>query len=182
MTEISIPGTQEQRVLAAADKLEIMDLSSNYMRGLDRLDGELERSVFWDDAYCSYGTYEGGPDGFVEFCQTGLSTHAANHHFLGQMNIELHGDEAFGEIYYQAFHRIKNADGEDRDLFISGRYVDRYERRGGVWKMAYRSELVDWVRDDPAADAWFAGSKMILGARKPDDPLYDRDAMRKTSS
>jgi hypothetical protein len=50
------------------------------MRGLDRLDGELERSVFWDDAFCSYGIYEGGPDGFVEYCQTGLASHDANHH------------------------------------------------------------------------------------------------------
>lgn len=169
------------RLAAAADKLEIIDLSSNYMRGLDRLDGALERSVFWDDAWCSYGTYEGGPDGFVDFCQAALITHAANHHFIGQVNIDLQGDEAFGEVYYQAFHRISNPEGEPRDLFISGRYVDRYERRKDIWKIAYRSELVDWVREEAAADAWFTGSKMIIGARKPDDPLYDRKAMRKTS-
>ena len=169
------------RLQAAADKLEITDLSSNYMRGLDRLDGVLERSVFWDDAFCSYGIYEGGPDGFVEYCQTGLASHASNHHFIGQVNIELQGDEAFGEVYYQAYHRVKNAEGEDRDLFISGRYVDRYERRGGVWKIAYRSELVDWVREEAAADAWFTGSKMIIGARKPDDPLYNREVMKKKS-
>ena len=171
----------DSRLAAAADRMEIIDLSSNYMRGLDRLDGELERSVFWDDAWCSYGTYEGGPDGFVEFCQVALKTHAANHHFLGQINIDLCGEEAFGEVYYQAFHRIRNEAGEERDLFISGRYVDRYERRDGTWKIAYRSELVDWVREEAAADEWFIGSKMIVGARKPQDPLYDREAMRKTS-
>jgi len=169
-----------QRLEAAADKIEIADLSSNYMRGLDRLDAETERSVFWDDAYCAYGIYEGGPDGFIEYCQAGLATHAANHHFIGQVNIELDGNEAFGEVYYQAFHRVKNDAGEDRDLFISGRYVDRYERRDEVWKIAYRSELVDWVREVAAADAWFAGSNMIVGDRKPNDPLYDREAMRKT--
>ena len=170
----------DERLHAAADKLEIIDLSSNYMRGLDRLDGELERSVFWDDALCSYGIYEGGPDGFVEYCQTALVTHDANHHFIGQVNIDLQGDEAFGEVYYQAFHRINNESGDARDLFISGRYVDRYERRDGVWKIAYRSELVDWVRDEPAADAFLNGSKMVMGARKPADPLYNRDVMRKT--
>lgn len=171
----------QNRLNAAADKLEIIDLSSDYMRGLDRLDGELERSVFWDDAFCSYGIYEGGPDGFVEFCQAALATHAANHHFIGQVNIDLQGDEAYGEVYYQAFHRIKNETGEDRDLFISGRYVDRYEKRNDVWKIAYRSELVDWVRDEAAADEFLVGSEMIMGARKPVDPLYDRDAMQKKS-
>ncbi len=169
------------RLEAAADKLEIVDLSSNYMRGLDRLDPDIERSVFWDDAYLHYGIYEGGPDGFVQFCQSGLKAHAANHHFIGQVNIDLKGDEAYGEVYYQAFHRVTNEAGEARDLFISGRYVDRYERRNGTWKIAYRSELVDWVREEAAADGWFTGSDMILGARKPDDPLYDRETMKRTS-
>ncbi len=167
-----------ERLEAAADKLEIMDLSSSYMRGLDRLDGDIQRSVFWDDAYLSYGIYEGGPDDFIGYCQTALATHASNHHFLGQIQVELAGDEAYGEVYYQAFHRVNNEAGEPRDLFISGRYVDRYERRDGTWKIAYRSELVDWVREEAAADSWFEGSAMIVGARKPDDPLYNRDVMQ----
>jgi hypothetical protein len=165
-------------VQSLADQQAIRDLSSTYMRGQDRLDAQLHRSVFWDDAWCSYGIYEGGPDGFVEFAQNALRAHAANHHMIGQVLIDLAGDEAFGEVYYQAHHRLIGAAGEDRDLFISGRYVDRYERRGDVWKIAYRCELVDWVRDLPAADASFRDSPMIRGARKPDDALYDRQRMR----
>ncbi len=118
---------------------------------------------------------------FVEYCKSSLDTSLSDPQFNGVGNIELQGEEAFGEVYYQAFHRIKNELGEERDLFISGRYVDRYERRDGVWKIAYRSELVDWVREEATADAWFSGSEMILGARKPEDPLYDRAVMRKTS-
>ena len=57
-----------------------------------------------------------------------LKGHLANHHMLGQINIELEGDVAFGEVYFQAFHRIV-VSGEERDLCISGRYVDRYELR-----------------------------------------------------
>ncbi len=164
-----------------ADKQEIYELSCTYMRGQDRLDPEAHRSVFWDDAWCSYGIYEGDPDGFVRFAQSALRPHASNHHMIGQVQIEVAGNEAFGEVYYQAFHRIIAEDGSERDLFISGRYVDRYERRSGVWKIAYRSELVDWVRDEPAADMTFKDSAMIAGGRKPDDPLYDRERMRKRS-
>ncbi len=169
----------EDRLQLLADKQEIYELSCTYMRGQDRLDPQAHRSVFWDDAWCSYGIYEGGPDGFVEFAQNALTPHRSNHHLIGQVLIEVVGDEAFGEVYYQAFHRLLDEDGSERDLFISGRYVDRYERRGGVWKIAYRSELVDWVRDEPAADASFEGSAMLLGTRKPNDPLYHRDRMRK---
>lgn len=167
------------RLQQLADKQEIYELSCSYMRGQDRLDPQLHRSVFWDDAWCAYGIYDGGPDGFVEFAQQALRDHAANQHLIGQVQIELQGEEAYGEVYYQAFHRILAADGSERDLFVSGRYVDRYERRNGSWKIAYRSELVDWVRDEPAADEWFKNSAMIPGARKPADPLYDREAMGK---
>ena len=163
------------------DKQEIYELSCIYMRGQDRLDPEAHRSVFWDDAWCSYGVYEGDPDGFVEFAQDALRPHAANHHLIGQVQIEVEGDEAFGEVYYQAFHRLTDEAGNARDLFISGRYVDRYERRHAAWKIAYRCELVDWVRELPAADAWFENSRMIAGARKPEDRLYDRARMRTRS-
>lgn len=170
MTDIS-----QERLREVAARDEIYQLVCSYMRGQDRLDAALHRSVFWDDAWLSYGIYEGGPDGFVAFAQGALKPYKTCHHMIGQVQIEVEGDQAFGEVYYQAHHRGVEEDGGEIDRFISGRYIDRYECRGGVWKFAFRSELVDWVRSLPAADAFFAGSKMILGARKPDDMLYQRD-------
>jgi hypothetical protein len=164
---------------ALTANLAIRDLAALYMRGLDRLDRDLLCAQFWDDALLSYGIYEGGPDGFADFCIDALKTHERNHHMLGQHLIELSGDQAYGEVYYQAYHKLTGEAGEQRDLFISGRYVDRLEKRGGVWKFAYRSELVDWVRDDPCTDAFLDGSPMIVGSRKPSDPLYDRTAMNR---
>ena len=166
---------------ATTANLAIRDLAALYMRGLDRLDRDLLRAQFWDDAFLSYGIYEGGPDGFADFCIKSLKEHHRNHHMLGQQLIEISGDEAFGEVYYQAYHKLTNEAGEKRDLFISGRYVDRFEKRGGIWKIAYRSELVDWVRDDPCADDFLDATPMIVGARKPSDPLYDREAMMRKS-
>jgi len=163
----------------ALDKLAIMELPGLYMRGLDRLDRDLLRAQFWDDAHLDYGIYVGGADGFADFCMDALSGHLANHHMIGQNNLDVQGDEAFGEVYFYAFHRIITENGEPRDVLINGRYLDRYEKRDGIWKFAYRSEVVDWSRDDPAADQFLEGSGNILGRRKPDDPLYDREAMRR---
>lgn len=158
-------------------KQEIAELSGTYMRGLDRLDRTLLRSVFHDDARTDYGFFQGGPDAFVEMAHNALKDHAANHHMLGQINVTLRGEVAFGEVYFQAFHRIE-ADGQARDLFISGRYVDRYERRGGVWKIAFRAEVNDWSRNDPASDSYFQSNlKSLRGARAPDDLSYRRDAL-----
>jgi hypothetical protein len=149
------------------------------MRAPDRLDGALLEAQFWPGARGESGVFSGGPADFAEFCMTLIAGHARNHHMLGQHLIDLTGpDEAYGEVYYRAYHRVTDEAGAPRDLFIAGRYVDRYERRCGTWKIAYRSELVSWARDEPAADAMVAEAPFIIGQRKPDDPLYDREAMR----
>ena len=164
---------------SAEDRFANQELAALYMRGLDRLDGALLEAQFWPEAPCEYGVFSGGPAEFAGFCMDMLKAHHRNHHFLGQHLIDFTGpDEAYGEVYYQAYHRVFDDSGAPRDLFIAGRYVDRYERREGVWKFAYRSELVDWVRDDPATDAMVAAAPFIMGQRKPEDPLYDREAMR----
>ena len=151
---------------------QIRALSGTYMRGLDRLDTSLLRAVFWDDAKTDYGFFKGSPDAFAEMCRMALKDHLANHHMLGQINIEVEGETAYGEVYFQAFHRIV-ADGEERDLIISGRYVDRYECRNGTWKIAYRSEVNDWSTNVPATDGYFRQQPDGLrGARKPDDAIY----------
>ena len=163
----------------ADDRFAIIDLAAHYMRGLDRLDGALLEAQFWPEARCEYGVFSGSPADFAAFCMTMLKEHQRNHHFIGQHLIDFTGaDEAYGEVYYQAYHRVFDDSGAPRDLFIAGRYVDRYERRDSTWKIAYRSELVDWVRDDPATDAMVAVTPFIMGERKPADPLYNREAMR----
>ncbi|MEQ8859098.1 MAG: nuclear transport factor 2 family protein [Pseudomonadales bacterium] len=151
-------------------KQEIAELSGTYMRGLDRLQPELVRSVFHDDATTDYGFFQGSPDAFARMAYDALKDHLANHHMLGQINITLAGDDvAYGEVYFQAFHRLIE-DGGERDLFISGRYVDRYEKRAGVWKIAFRSEINDWARTMDAADDFFRAQPAALrGARAPDD-------------
>jgi hypothetical protein len=112
----------------SADRFAIIDLAALYMRGLDRLDGALLEAQFWPDARCEYGVFSGSPADFAAFCTAALKDHVRNHHMLGQHLIEFTGEnEAYGEVYYQAYHRVAGEDGSPRDLFIAGRYVDRYE-------------------------------------------------------
>ena len=168
----------DPRLDALISRQEIYDLCCRYLRAQDRLMPSLHRSVFWDDATTDYGFYRGGPEAFVTFAQTALKHHLANHHMMGQALIELEGDVGFGEIYFQAFHRVVE-NGAEQDLFISGRYVDRYERRDGVWKIAHRSELVDWARTEPAADGWLrATPEVLIGCRGDEDFSNQRDALR----
>ena len=160
------------------DKQEIYELACRYCRGLDRLDHALLRSVYHDDATDHRGFFTGGPDAFCELAISLLAEHKSNQHLLGNTLIEVEGDIAFGEIYFQAFHRIVE-NGLEKDLIIAGRYVDRYERRGGAWKIAHRTELNDWCQTAPATDDWIrATPEALTGARKPDDFVYDRVRLR----
>jgi len=154
-------------------KQEIYDLVCTYMRALDRLDAELMRSVFHEDATVDYGFFKGSAPDFVDFAQFALKEHLANHHMIGQANIRVNGDTGAGEIYFQAFHKVET-DGVLNDLFVCGRYIDRCEKRDGVWKFSFRSEVNDWSRTEPDTDAFLTmpGSQALIGARKPDDYSY----------
>lgn len=162
-------------------KQRISELSCLYMRGLDRTDATLLRSVFFDDAYCEYGFIDGSADEFVNYAITALKEHEMNQHMIGNVLIDVEGDEAFGEVYFQAYHKV-NVEGVFYDITIAGRYLDRYEQRDGVWKMAYRSERVDWSRTQETNDPYFQQAPDSLFGSRLDDAVYDRDARRKTLS
>ncbi len=156
----------------------IYRLLTDYMRAQDRLLPDLHRSVFHPDATTDYGSFVGSGDAFVDYAQNVLRAHQANHHMIGQVSIDFERDTAFGEVYFQAFHRVDGEAGP-QDLWVSGRYIDRYERRAGVWKIAHRSELVDWLRSEPAMDADLrAMPGWPFGARAPDDLSSRREELR----
>ncbi len=156
-----------------ADKQAITELVYRYMRGLDRLDGDLLLAQFHEDGWCEYGFSNCEPRQFVEFAMQALSTHVANHHFVGNILIDLEGDEAFGEVYFNAYHKVPSEQGFE-DVIIAGRYLDRYERRGDEWKFAYRSERVDWSRTQASADTYFEQAPDCLRGARRDDAVYRR--------
>ena len=77
----SPPGSIE-----LADRLAILDILAGHSRGLDRLDAELLRSVFFEDAFCEYGFYNGEPGAFIEFAMAALGGALPRPILLGQMH------------------------------------------------------------------------------------------------
>jgi hypothetical protein len=149
--------TETGSVQRLLDRAAIEELSGTYLRGLDRRDAELIASVFHPDASAHYGAFTGGPGQFVAMALEALARYPVTQHLRGQVNLWFAPDDpapaprrATGEVYFQAFHRSSGADGID--LFICGRYVDRYECRDGEWRIAHRTEVVDWARSEPTSD------------------------------
>ena len=159
-------------------KQDIYELSCRYMRGLDRHDKQLMREQFWEDGWCEYGFFNSSPTELIDFCMEALKEHTANQHMIGNVLIELEGEQAYGEVYFQAYHKIASEKGFE-DVIIAGRYLDRYECRDGVWKFAYRSEIVDWSRTHPTQDSYFEMAPDCLRGGRSDDAVYQRDNRRK---
>ncbi|API59182.1 hypothetical protein BSL82_07575 [Tardibacter chloracetimidivorans] len=160
----------EAEVRDLAARRDIHDAVCRYMRGLDRLDPVLQRSAFHDDAWIDAGTVKGDANGFVEQAQALLATMEGTHHMLGQVRIEVDGDTARGECYFQAWHDTRDEAGNSRDLFVSGRYVDEYACRNGEWRIVRRALITDWVCDNPAHRAFFAaGPELIRAGRRGQD-------------
>lgn len=95
-------------------------------------------------------------------------------HALFQSNIDLDGDTAHAETYYQFV--ASNRDGSL--MLAGGRYIDRLERREGAWRIALRTNQVEWSCLPPALSLPFADVPGIelngTSSRGPDDPSYQR--------
>jgi len=137
------------------DKQEIYEVLVNYCNGMDRRDDSLLRSVFHPDATISYGLFDGKASKFCDWSMAEATKYKFTKHSLSNVLIKVEGDGAQSEVYASAFHRIEK-DGEKYDLVASGRYNDRFERRNGVWKIATRRAISDYVRCDPSTEEFAA--------------------------
>lgn len=166
--------SESAAVTRLVDRAALEDLVASYMRGLDRRDRDLLRSVFHDDATTHYGAFSGGPDEFVAYAMSALSSHEINHHLIGQVLWWWDStDTARGEVYFHAFHRLSR-DGARIDMTISGRYVDRYERRDGTWLISHRTEIVDWARTEPTSDDYLPTHPLVVVGRSDRSDLSYR--------
>jgi hypothetical protein len=97
-------------------------------------------------------------------------------HHIGNVLIELDADQAWTEAYFVAYQRTLQ-EGVETDTSFGGRYVDRFERRGGVWKIAERTTVYDWTRVDPVERTLtIAGA--VSGSASRDDVSYARSPRR----
>ncbi len=147
------------------DKQALNDLLVRYCRGVDRLDEELILSCYHPDAYDDHGTFKGSPPELVAWLKRTGPAVSFMEHKLSNIYLEIRGDVAFGESY-SAMHLQKG------DLFAQGygRFIDRFERRDGDWRIARRRVTLEWASPELGYDtADFAPSR-----RDRSDPSYER--------
>jgi hypothetical protein len=167
------------RITPNADELlakqECYDVLMRYVRGIDRCDTELVRSAYHPDAYDNHGAYQGDLDGFIAWVKPAvMDSLDVTMHKVGNVLIEVAGDNAFGEAYAET-HHILGEDERATDRVMPLRYIDRFERRHGAWRIAHRIVAYEWQRTDAIGSQRFAegyraghrdGSDLVLRSRQ----------------
>ncbi|HEX7386334.1 MAG TPA: nuclear transport factor 2 family protein [Castellaniella sp.] len=164
---------------------DIKNTLQQYCRGVDRRDFERVREAYHADAEDHHGPYNGNIDGLIGWMVRRHEGVAQSMHFLGNCVIDWRSDRiALVETYCVTYQRLK-ADGasslSDVGLTVGNsgqqtqvrcRYLDRFEKRNGQWKIAHRVVAYDsLLLEESPAQSPFAGD-MQLSTRNHDDPLY----------
>jgi hypothetical protein len=161
-----------ERVIAEA---EIRRVVARYCRGIDRMDLDLVRSCYHHDAHDEHGSFSGGVDAYLEWVRPLLEKYDATMHFIGNQLVDFDdADTARVETYGMSVHR--SASGKAHlNLSTGFRFVDRFERRDGEWRIAHRVAVPDWsLRHDPD-DWWPLPEHHRRGERGRGDAIYDRE-------
>jgi SnoaL-like domain len=141
-------ANQTRAIQAMLDRHEIHEVLLRYCRACDRVDEELLRSVLHRDATVEYEGLVGG--NIHDTIPTLLKMRRRfllTMHVLSNVSIEVDNNTARTESYVMAHHRFQR-DGAEHEWVAGGRYLDRHEKRDGVWAITHRQSLTFWMRDN----------------------------------
>jgi ketosteroid isomerase-like protein len=167
----STMSTRDEKLDALISRAEIYEVLTRYCRGVDRCDVELVRSVYHEDAMDDHGMFKGrGVDFAPWIVDWEIKNIKQCQHLIGNFTCELAGDVAFTETYCISFSEDKSGN----NATVYNRYIDRFERRGGSWKIADRLVVLDMTRTEPATKPFgdVPGWNFTWGTRDRLDAVY----------
>ncbi len=157
---------------ALIDERDIRDVLHRYAKGIDRFDWELVRDAFHADAVLEYGG-KTTPEAFIAGASIGLANYSLTQHAISNIMIEVDGDVARAESYCRARHRTPGRGGaKDVDFLWGGRYVDRFGRRDGAWRIAHRVVVHEWTTLEVVEAIWPNAAGFAQGRRDREDVSY----------
>jgi hypothetical protein len=154
----------QAQVEQLADRQDIADTLQRYIRGIDRHDKELARSAFWPEAQINMGTPY-GRDEYVDHEEAALAAYASHQHHITGQTVDLQGNTAHVESYVFFFALPRDTRSDERgratpghakvsekNRLGSGRYIEKWEKRNGEWKILVRAYVHDLSVDADTVD------------------------------
>ena len=146
----------------------IEDSLKRFARAVDRQDWKLARELYHDDAFDDHGFFKGPPDAFLAHIAKLHEQQQHSMHFNTNVLIEfLAKDRAFVETYVLVLQRFA-----DRRVTASARYLDRFEKRAGVWRVAHRTLVFGDTVSEPMREPPSFPPEFTVQKHGMDDPLY----------
>jgi hypothetical protein len=178
----------DKAVTELLDKQAITEGLYRYCRALDRMDKEMVSRVFHDDMTADYDPSQ-TIRSLKEFIpwMWGHHTRFHNHnHQVSNILIEVNGDTAGSESYVEARLQRRLPNGNFELFTVVGRYVDRWEKRSGQWKIIHRRYLGDMMDQREIEDRLPAGTSFAVrdendAARDPSYTAIDTHMRRKAA-
>lgn len=147
----------EREMLDCIAESQIVRKLNLYARGCDRGDSELLKSLYHPDAQEEHGIFSGNAHEFCDFVVNVVKATDSVMHYISNAIIDIEGDIAHSESsFLVATIGITDEIGEKIDLMMGGRYFDRFEKRGGDWKIAHRQVAFDWYTCAAQSGSWDA--------------------------
>lgn len=173
-----------EQVRWLVDREQIRDVLCRYVRGVDRVEPELIRSAYHEDSADEHGFVVVSGSQFADQRWRSSPLRGPSNHLLGEPFITLDGDAAYVETYFIAHQQHgrpmsevitdpdrTDADGSHVSLFV-GRYLDRFERRDGQWRISHRKVVMDLAEESTDRPVHPLADSFIRSERYPDDEIY----------
>jgi hypothetical protein len=163
-------GAIEARLQRLEDIEAIRRLLRQIARGTDRFDGALLAASIDADAVLDMGgTAPMTGLAFAAALKPPETPRPGRMHIITNELIDVEGDVASSETYILSCQDVL-VDGVRKTRLRAGRYLDRFERRGGAWKLSARTMIDEWSRIDEVIEAVAPGRH--VGRPAPQDPSF----------
>jgi hypothetical protein len=149
-----------------ADRLEITEVLARYCHAVDNGDLEMALGVYWPDATDHHGDHWDGNGQeymrnligrFAATCPPGSGRRACVHQLGGVLIAPGGPDGARVQCSFTAFVP-REEDGAERLALLVGRFLDRFQRRDGEWRILERTVVNDFSRADLGGPIYGPGS------------------------
>jgi ketosteroid isomerase-like protein len=139
------------------DERDIRAVLHRRARATDQRDLAAALSCYHDDATEDHEGFDGPIREYLSTTSpvfVGGSEIGVNFHLIGNVEIEIDGDNATSQCYFICALTVGSG-AQARDYLNAGRYLDAFERRDGVWRIRHRGCVYEWSHGEPITDRWW---------------------------
>ncbi|MCW2756223.1 MAG: hypothetical protein JWQ32_3634 [Marmoricola sp.] len=179
-TRLDEPVGEHEVLAELLAKQQITEVLYQRARAADRRDVDLALRCYHPGATEDHEGFSGSAADFIRnvsmISPDSTAPVQGLWHFISNVLIDLHDDQAEVESYHIALVERRGDDG-DVQSWIGGRYLDTMAHLDGRWAIMHRTVVFDWSRSDPASTPYWElvgldESKLLRGRFGDDDPLY----------